>query len=225
MDYTTELFRVASKEFLFISAFRQKVRKGIRMNIEDVAADLEEIFRDQATQARTDPRLEAWYDKARYPLVVLADEILIHSGWEFSQEWEGRILEAKYFRTNIGGDQFFDLVRNIGADDTPLAAILFAGMALGFKGRYRERPERLVDIRKNLYRVLSEYISTVGDRLTPEAYNFQAGPPKRISPAVTLARVAIIGIGGLLLYYILTFAIWSSLVSDLKAAARNMGAL
>ena len=38
MDYTTELFKVAAKEFLFLSSFRQKVRKGVRADIEDVVA-------------------------------------------------------------------------------------------------------------------------------------------------------------------------------------------
>ena len=44
MDYVTELFRVAAREFLFLSAFRQKIRKGVRVDVDDVAADLEEIF-------------------------------------------------------------------------------------------------------------------------------------------------------------------------------------
>ena len=59
MDYTTELFKVAAREFLFLSAFRQKVRKGVRVDLEDAAADLEEIFREQASAVRHDPRLQA----------------------------------------------------------------------------------------------------------------------------------------------------------------------
>src|SRR5512140_3536243 len=113
MDYVTELFRVASKEFMFLSAFRQKVRKGVRVELDDVAADLEAIFRQQEVAVREDPRLEALWGpgtndlKARYILVVLADEILIHSGWESAGEWQDRIFEEKYFGTNIGGDQYF----------------------------------------------------------------------------------------------------------------------
>jgi type IV/VI secretion system ImpK/VasF family protein len=223
MDYTTELFKVASREFLFLSAFRQKVRKGIKVDIDDAAHDLEEIFREQGALVRGEAKLEALYERARYPLVVLADEILLHTGWEFSPQWQDRIFEEKYFRTNVGGDQYFAIAKELRAEDVELAAIVFAGLALGFRGKFRERPEKLAETRSNVYRLLSEYVASAGDKLTPDAYHIQAGPPKRINPAITLARVAIVGVGGLLLYYLVTFLLWASLLSDIRTAASAMG--
>ena len=85
---TTDLFRVCSRLFLFLSSFRQKVRRNVRLEPDAVAADLQEIFDDQARAVRGDPRLDALYEKARYPLVVLVDEILLHSGWDHSAQWE-----------------------------------------------------------------------------------------------------------------------------------------
>ncbi len=225
MDSTTELFKVASREFLFLSAFRQKVRKGIRVDIDDAASDLDEIFREQASLARTDPKLEALYERARYPLVVLADEILLHAGWEFSPQWQDRIFEEKFFRSNVGGDQYFAIAKDLRPEDVELAGIVFAGLALGFRGKYRERPEKLAEVRKSVYRLLAEYLATTSDKITPEAYHVQAGPPKRINPAITLARVAIISVGGLVLYYVVTFLLWASLVSDIRAAAQAIGAI
>ncbi len=223
MDYVQELFRVASREFLFLSAFRQKVRKGIRVEIDDVAADLEEIFRDQAAEVRSDPRLQALYDQARYPLVVLADEILIYSGWEFSREWQDRIFEEKYFRSNIGGDQFFAIAKELRPEDVELAGIIYAGLALGFRGKYRERPEKLAEVRKNVYRLLADYLATSGDKITPEAYHVSPGLAKRFNPVVTLGRVAIIGVGFLILYWIITILLWSTLMGDIRAYADAMG--
>lgn len=223
MDYTTELFKLASREFLFLSAFRQKVRKGVRVDIDDAASDLEEIFRDQASQARTDAKLEALYERARYPLVVLADEILLHTGWEFAAQWQDRIFEEKYFRSNVGGDQYFAIAKELRPEDVELAAIVFAGLALGFRGKYRERAEKLSEVRKSVYRLLSEYLASTGDKITPEAYHVQPGPPRRINPAVTLAKVAIAGGGALVLYYVVTILLWSTLVSDIRDAARAMG--
>ena len=121
---TTDLFRLCSRLFLFLSSFRQKIRRGVRLEPDAVAADLEEIFNEQARAARSDPRLDALYEKARYPLVVVADEILLHSGWDHSAEWEQHIFEEKYFKTNIGGDQFFSIAKELRPDDVEIAAIL-----------------------------------------------------------------------------------------------------
>lgn len=223
MDYTTELFKVAAKEFLFLSAFRQKVRKGVRVDMEDAAADLDEIFREQASAVRQDPRLQALYDQARYPLVVLSDEILIHSGWEFSREWQDRILEEKYFRSNIGGDQFFAIAKELKPEDVELASIVYADLALGFRGKYRERPEKLAEVRKNTYRLLSEYLASQSDKITPEAYTVMASAGKRLNPVVTLGRIAIISFGVLIGFWILTFLSWASLVGDIKDVAEKLG--
>ena len=225
MDYTTELFKVASREFLFLSAFRQKVRKGVRVDLEDAAADLEEIFREQASAVRQDPRLQALYDQARYPLVVLADEILIHSGWEYARDWQDRLFEEKYFRSNIGGDQYFAIAKELKPEDVELGCVVYAGLALGFRGKYRERPEKLAEVRKNTYRLLSEYLATQSDKITPEAYTVLASAGKRLNPVVTLGRVAIISFGVLVMYYLLTFLLWGSLMGDIRAAARAIGVL
>jgi type IV/VI secretion system ImpK/VasF family protein len=225
VDSTTDLFRICSRLYLFLSSFRQKVRRGVKLDPDAVAHDLEEIFQEQARAVKSDPRLDALYEKARYPLVVLADEILLHSGWEHSAEWEQRIFEEKYFKTNIGGDQLYNIAKELQPDDVELAAIVFAGLALGFRGKYRERPEKIVDIKKRVYRLLSEYLADVGDKITPEAYHVTAGPARKLSPAVTLARVAIVGVGLLFLYYAITWLMWARSVDELRTAVQAMGLL
>ncbi len=220
MDSTTELFRVSSRLFLFLSSFRQKVRRGIRMEPSAVAADLEEIFDEQARAVRGEPRLEALYEKARYPLVVLADEILLHSGWDRAADWEQHIFEEKYFRTNIGGDQFFAIAKELRPEDVELASIMFTGLALGFRGKYRERPEKAIETKNRVYRLLAEYLADVGDKITPDAYHVTAAPAKKLSPAVTLARVAIVGVGLLVLYYAITWLMWARSVDDLRAVVQ-----
>jgi type IV/VI secretion system ImpK/VasF family protein len=223
VDSTTELFRVCSRLFLFLSSFRQKVRRGVKLEPDAVAADLEEIFDEQARAVRSDPRLDALYEKARYPLVVVADEILLHSGWDHAADWEQRIFEEKYFKTNIGGDQFFSIAKEIGPDDVALAAILFTGLALGFRGKYRERPEKAVEVKKRVYRILSEYLADAGEKITPDAYHVTAVPARKLSPAVTLARVAIVGAGILVLYWAITWLMWARSVDELRTAVQAMG--
>lgn len=223
-DDTTELFRLTAGLFLFLTAFRRRVRKGMRVDLRDVSDRLEEIFAEQARNAREDPKLEALYEKARYPLVVLADEVLLHSGWEYAPQWEGQLLEEKYFGTNIGGEKYFAIANELDpARDTELAAILSAGIALGFGGKYRERPEKLAEARKRLYRMNAEWIATLGDKLTPEAYQVLPQPARKLSPLLNLYRVLIVAFGVLLLYYVLAFALWGNAMTELRQAAKAMG--
>lgn len=222
-DYTTALFRLTSELFLFLTSFRRKVRKGVKVEVSEAASRLDEIFAAQVREARQDPKLEALYEKARYPLVVLADEILLHSGWEHSAEWENQLLEEKVYGSNIGGEKYFTIASEIRPEETELAAILYTGIALGFGGKYRERPERLSEIRQRLYRLNAEYLATFGDKITPSAYHVDPTPQRRLSPLLNLYRVLIVAGGILILYWVLAFALWSSSIADLRAAARAMG--
>ena len=222
-DHTTELFRVTSNLFLFLTSFRRKVRHGVRVDIRDASDRLEEIFGQMAGEVRQDPRLEALYEKVKYPLVVLADEILLHSGWESAPQWEGQLLEEKMFGTNIGGEKYFSIANELRPDDTELAAILFTGIALGFGGKYRERPEKLSEVRKRLYRQNAEYMATLGDKITPAAYHVDPQPAKKLSPLLNLYRVLIVAFGVLVLYYILAFALWGQSMTELREAAKAMG--
>ncbi|HXM75433.1 MAG TPA: DotU family type IV/VI secretion system protein [Thermoanaerobaculia bacterium] len=222
-DYVTEIFQLTSPLFLFLTSFRRKVRKGVRVELSEASNRLDEIFAAMAREAREDPKLDALYEKVRYPLVVLADEILLQSGWEHADLWDSHLLEGRLFGSNIGGEKYFTIANEIRSEDTELAAILYTGIALGFGGKYRERPEKLADVRQRLYRLNAEYVASFGDKITPAAYHVDPTPARRLSPLINLYRVLIVAFGILVLYYALTFALWSSSLSELRAAARAIG--
>jgi type IV/VI secretion system ImpK/VasF family protein len=223
-DETAELFRITSRLFLFLTAFRRRVRKGLRVELRDVSDRLDEIFAEMARDAREEPRLEALYERARYPLVVLADEVLLHSGWEYVTQWERQLLEEKVFGTNIGGEKFFTIAKELDPSrDAPLAAILSAAIALGFGGKYRERPEKLEEARKRLYLMSAPWVASLGEKLTPDAYNVLPQPAKKLSPLINLYRVAIVAFGVLVLYYLLAFVLWGGAMGELRQAAHAIG--
>ena len=78
-------------------------------------------------------------------------------------------------------------------------------------------------MRKNVYRLLSEYLATQADKVTPEAYHVVAQQQKRLNPVLTLGRVAIVGFGFFFLYVLITFLLWGRLVGDIRAVAQAMG--
>ena len=217
-DYTTELFRLASPLFLFLVSFRRKVQKGYAASESMVVGDLDEIFARMGRQVRSDPRLEALYEKAKYPLVVLADEVLLSSGWEHADSWQRNhhLLEERLFGTNIGGDKIFSLASELRYEEVELASILFTAISLGVRGTYHHKPEKLAEIRNKLYRQMSEYLADSQHQLTPEAYHVTPKEAKRLSPAVTLARVAMVCAGLLVFYWVASWLLWSGAVSELR---------
>ena len=222
MDYTTELYRLASELFLFLVSFRRKVQKGFRVDIDEVAGPLDAIFDSMDRKSRSDPRLDALYQRAKYPLVVLADEILLHSGWEHADEWDGRLLEERMFGTNIGGEKYFTIANELRWEEKELAVLLYTGLSLGFGGRYRERPEKLSEIRQKLYQHVSEYLADVSEKITPLAYHVTPKTATRLSPMLTTARIAIVAVGLFLAYWIATRLVWSQALSDLRTIVERI---
>jgi type IV/VI secretion system ImpK/VasF family protein len=212
MDFTTDLFKLSSRLFLFLVSFRRKVRKGFRVEEPETRKQLEEIFDEQERAARLDPRLDSLYEKARYPLVILADEVLLHSDWDQAPQWEQNLLEEKYFGTNIGGDKIFALASELRPDEVELASILYTAISLGVAGRYREKPEKLAEVKTRLYRQMSEYLAETGGRVTPDAYQVVAREARRLSPAVTLGRILIVAVGVLFFYVVISRVTWSAVV-------------
>ena len=216
-DYTTELFNLASPLFLFLVSFRRKVQKRYSVSESMVLGDLEELFARMERMARADVRLEELYKKAKYPLAVLADEILIHSEWEHADSWQRQhLLEKRYFGTNIGGDEVFRLASELRYDEVEMAAILFTAIALGVRGTYHRKPDKLAEVRSKLYRQMSEYLADAQRQLTPAAYHVTPKEARKISPAVTLARVAIVSAGLLALYWVFALVGWNVMLSDLR---------
>jgi type IV/VI secretion system ImpK/VasF family protein len=216
-DYSTELFRLASPLFLFLVSFRRKVQKGFPVSEAMVLQDLEELLAKMDRKVRNDPRLEALYEKAKYPLVVLADEVLLHSGWEHADSWQrSHLLEERLFGTNIGGDKIFSLASELRYEEVEMATILFTAISLGVRGTYHRKPEKLAEIRSKLYRQMSEYLADAQHQLTPDAYHVTPKDARRLSPAVTLARVAMVCAGLFLFYWVASWLLWSGAVSDLR---------
>jgi type IV/VI secretion system ImpK/VasF family protein len=216
LDYRTELFRLASPLFLYLVTFRRKVRKGYQPEEGDVRRDLDKILTEMDLKARKDPRLDALYQKAKYPLVILADEIVLNSDWAHGGSWERTPLEQKHFNTNIGGDKVFMIAEELMHDEDELATILYTAISLGVKGRYHRQPEKLQEVKSKLYRQLGQYLGDVQNVITPGAYNFAPSPGPRLSVGVALTHIGI-GVGVLVFFYfVANLAMWGNVVSTLK---------
>jgi type IV/VI secretion system ImpK/VasF family protein len=220
-DYRTELFRLASPLFLYLVSFRRKIRKQYPVDIDEVRQNLDLIFTQMEFDSRRDQRLDALYLKAKYPLVILADEVLITSGWDQADAWQQDHLEKKHFKTNIGGDKVFQIENELMSTEVELAVILYTAICLGVKGRYHDDPAGLQEVKSRLYRMLGDYLGDVQSNIiTPEAYHVTPKQARRLTVGVAMTHVAV-ACGVLFISYILAnWAIWRMVVSKLDMLTR-----
>ena len=84
------------------------------------------------------------FELARRALVYWIDEVLINSGWDHATEWRQHILEWDIYQERLRADRFYELAHEAEtlADTDPLETF-FLCVALGFRGRYVDRPKEL----------------------------------------------------------------------------------
>lgn len=176
--------------FLFLTTFRRQVA-AMPAEPDWARGRLEELMATMERKAAADPRLEARFKDARYPLVYLADEILLNCGWAGELAWERDLLETRVFGTQHAGQDFYDrLDRGMNGDDVELLEVFFKALCLGFRGRLVKQPEVLSEIRRNLFRRL-EVETVEGARFCPEAYAATDDRSFVKLPAVATARLVI----------------------------------
>jgi len=116
-------------------------------------------------------------DDARFALVVWADEMLLKSGWPGRDAWSRDLLQMQLYRTNRGGDEFYERLARLHPDQSEARLVYFLCLALGFEGQLvgDEGARRaLVQQHYDMLRAagMARDLFTT-DRLTPEAYSLE----------------------------------------------------
>jgi len=148
--------------------------------------------------------------RAKYALCATIDDIaqnlpgIGHDG----AEWARRSLVVTFFRENIGGDRFWQLVDDMlsnPAQNADLIELYHACLAAGFEGRFRVMPDgkaRLQEIMSRLYGALEHPRSLSMLELAPQ-WQGVAAPLRKIGMWSTIALAAAVAGALLLLAYIL----------------------
>ena len=217
----TRLADICADLFLFLTTFRRTVGQ-VETDPEWTRKRLMELFDAQAMVASADLDMQRLYDKARYPLVALADEIALNTDWPGRDDWEEDLLEHQYFGTSVAGEEFYKKLKEVGPDEDQLAEIYFLCLSLGFKGRFRNRPEERREIQQQLYARLPHRIAKKSETLCPSAYEYSVERDMTRLPALTAARVAIVLAGAIVLAYLASDIVTRSIVSDTRALAKDI---
>jgi type VI secretion system protein ImpK len=114
--------------------------------------------------------------RARYALCSTIDDIAqnLPSIGQDGAEWARRSLVVQFFRENIGGDRFWQLVDDLlqrPAQNAELIELFTCCLAAGFEGRFRVMPDgrsRLQQIMSSLYGALEHPRALSGVELSPQ---------------------------------------------------------
>ena len=174
--YSAKLLELATPLLLTLTSFRRAVRQNVNVDHSTFREELIRVFETMDRESTLDPALEALYREAKYPLAVLADDIVLHSGWAHATEWaKVSLLESKFFGSNVGGEVLFERATELRPDQVELATIIYVAICLGVEGQYHDRPGELEEIKTKLFRLAKEGIQFNSDRLTPGAYRYGPG--------------------------------------------------
>lgn len=167
--------------------------------------------------------------RAKYALCATIDDIaqnlpeIGHDG----AEWARRSLVVQFFRENIGGDRFWQLVEDMLANPSQNAEMIelfHACLAAGFEGRFRVMPDgkgRLREIMSRLYGALEHPRSLSMLELSPQ-WKGTAAPLKKVGLLNHIAlAAAVTGLALLLIYALLRFVLMST-GEDSMTAVRQL---
>jgi type IV/VI secretion system ImpK/VasF family protein len=204
--------------FLFLSTCRRQTAAlpgdpvWMRDKLDGMMAEME-------ADSRSDPHLQMAFQDAKFPLVYLADEILLSIGWEGERAWAADLYETRTFGTQHAGLDFFTrLDKAMSSDRVDLILVYFRCACLGFKGKLIKQPEALHNIRRDLYRRLPS-AKIEGQRFCPEAYEQTDLRSFVKLPVVNAARIIIPLVGLLIGAWVMGMLVTQSEFSEIDDVA------
>ena len=186
--------------FLFLTTFRRNSATST-LTIEALHATLKREIDALRDRCEKDRKLHALFEKALYPLVAAADQIVISSSWPQRSGWSMKLLEQHYFKTAEGGKKFYrildDLLRDPSDEAAELAEFMFTCMALGFQGELLGEHRELERRRLQLFEK-ARLAGQIGDQITPDAYGRNAARTLAKLPTVGVMRLVVVAVAAVL---------------------------
>ena len=205
--------------FLFVSTFHQRLDQGGLPDMNALYAEAKLILKRMEKKVAGDHVLQAKYDKAKYGLVGLVDEVVMTSNADFSGNWP--VLEQELFGSQIAGDQVFEDISQLTADDQDLFETFFYVLTLGFRGTYHSEGQKWEETILKLYHYLPGRMLDESFRLTPDAYRVLERKIHKLNPVFSLGRYLIVSLGIVFLSILLYWAAWTSNISEIRETSES----
>jgi len=199
MDDSITLHQACAPFLLYLATFRRNSATS-QVSIQQLQATLKREVEKVRTQATEDPRLRPLFEKAFYPLVATADQVVLGSSWTQRMGWSMNLLETHYFGRAEGGREFYRHVDQVLSERSESAAeiaeLLFACMALGFQGELLGERTELERRRQQLFEK-ARLAGALGKVLTPDAYGRNTAREVPVLPTTGIIRMIGVTVGAL----------------------------
>lgn len=206
------LGRVAGDFFAYVQLFQQ-APAGERPDAASLRNQLIGLLEGFAKHPIAQTASAVDVEEARFALVAWADEMILRTDWPGHSQWLQDPLQLQLFHTNRGGDEFFERLARLRAEQTDAREVFFLCLVFGFEGQYADRdPERrnLIAQQFELLRVAKRAVDVSSlTPITPTAYDveIQLPPPRSSSwagPLLALAGLAaaVFGVLFLILFFV-----------------------
>jgi type IV/VI secretion system ImpK/VasF family protein len=169
-----ELF---SELFGYVLLFEQTNQQGeFQPSYEQVRHDIAALLDQEKAAAKRQGMLDRDYQDACFAVVAWADEtILKHASWKHHHEWNALPLQVEYFQTRNAGEEFFERLEQLRAEQKAVREVYYLCLGLGFSGQYflgMEDELKLNHIRHEQAQHLALPVADVQDidKLTPQPY-------------------------------------------------------
>ncbi|MSP17880.1 MAG: DotU family type IV/VI secretion system protein [Myxococcales bacterium] len=206
------LTEACSNVFLFLTTFRRNAATS-KLSIKELQQALLREVDAARTQCEGDLRLRPLFERMHYPLVAMADQVVLTSTWAQRAGWLLNLLETQVFKSAEGGKRFYKIVEEILADPAEqareLAELLFTCMGLGFQGELiRERKE--YERRRQLLFDKARLPSISAEPLAPDCYgrNLVRAMPRL--PTVGILRALVVAAAALALAFLVVWWVTSN---------------
>lgn len=175
-----QLSEITKELFDLIVKFRQQVVAHTVPNVENVFHEFEAVFASMEAKAQKHSELVIEFEQVKYPLVALADEVVLNSDWSEAREWDQYLLERKYYTTNIAGNKFFQLLEKADKMSPSVLKVFFFCLAFGFKGGFSKNDPSLRRLRGRLLSKAVPEPEFAEERLIPGAYCIVLGETTKL---------------------------------------------
>jgi type IV/VI secretion system ImpK/VasF family protein len=199
------LTEACSNVLLFLTTFRRNAATS-KLSIKDLQQALLREIDAAHAQCEGDLRLRPLFERMHYPLVAMADQVVLTSTWAQRAGWSLNLLETQVFKSAEGGKRFYKIVEEVLADPTEqareLAELLFTCMGLGFQGELmRERKE--YERRRQLLFDKARLPAVSAEPLAPDCYGRNLVRPMPRLPTVGILRMLLVATAALLLAFVI----------------------
>lgn len=217
-----ELKDVTVDLFLFVATLKERLNQAESPSLDDVYQEAKSIFMQMDQKVLPDHVLKSKYDRVRFGLCALVDEVVVTSTWEHAPEWP--VLEMEFYGTKVAGNKFYDFIAELTPADKDLMEVCFFILTLGFRGEYVFDEGKWEATVINLYNQLPNLLEKDIVKLTPEAYHVIKRKAKRLDPIFSLGRSVIIFFATLIIVIIFYQVVWSSIVGEVRVKSSQAAA-